>query len=499
MAKIDGLPTDLKPEDTDLSKAGDAGALSVVLAPVGWSWGGLLEGIKGATGLPPYGSKQRDAILRASVRLDDMWRAAVNKAITKHVARGYTVDDTSESPRRLEYAKGIVASYDGGNYYRGLSKGLRDYLTTNYGQVAYVDRPAPGARVRGLFHLDSLRCTPYPHDDYPMLYQSPTRGAVLLRAENIIHLSDMPDSDPVLYNTGLCAADAAWNTLLKIVAIETYIREKVSGSRNLAIHFITGVNPEKLREALSTSDATQKQQGYVVYKGSTIIPMLAGAGGEQPTLITIPLAEIPDGFAAESERRDAYLRMANNIGIFVGELQPLSGQGLGTGTQTVVLDEAAEGQGLAGWARAWGYLVSDRALPETSTYKIATNDVRDKKARADAALTTASFLEKLVMQGALSAQQMTNIMVDEGYVAADYLAAADATAQGQLTDEQKPLELPADAQQAATVAQPPALPAPGAAPVLAAKAARRVRPDEVVIDAQDVSAALRLLQEVRNV
>jgi hypothetical protein len=484
---IDGLPTTVKPEDTDLTKARDGQMFSVVVAPSGWNWGGLLEGIKGATGLPAYGTKSRDAILRASIMLDPMWRSAVATAVQKYVAMGYTVDDTSGSPRRLAYAQEIIRSYDGGNYSRGLTKGLQDYLLTNWGQVAYIDRPKAGSRVQGLYHLDSLRCYPYPHREYPMVYYSPIRGAVLLRSENIIHVSAMTSPDPVAYNLGLCAADAIWSDLLLMVAKQIYLREKISGTRNLAIHFIVGVAPQTLKDALNTSDEAREQRGFVLYKGSTIIPMLGAAGGPEPQVITIPLAEIPDGFDAEEINRDFYLRAANVVGIPVQELQPLSGQGLGTGVQTQVLDDAAKGKGLAAYVKEWSDQVSWKALPDTATYKIAAEDLRDQKLRAEVSEIRARTRAARIESGEISVQMARQLAFDDGDLPQEMLGAADATAGGQLTDAQKPL-VESDL--------PPMLPAPQAPPV-ATKAARvrRFSPDAV---ADVEGAALALLQEIRG-
>ena len=96
---------------------------------------------------------------------------------------------------------------------------------------------------------------------------------------------------------GMCAARRAFETILKLTAIETFVREKVSGSRNLAIHIVNGISDLQLRDALSSSNEQNNQRGYVVYKGSTIIPMLKS---ENPSIVTIPLAEVPDGFNAET-------------------------------------------------------------------------------------------------------------------------------------------------------------------------------------------------------
>ena len=126
----DGYPVGLTEDDVAPSAP-----LTFVVGPaVGWA--GLLGNVQGATGLPGWGSKARDRILRESVALDGMWASAVNMAITKHVALGYQVADSQDSGRRLSNAQALVKSYGS----RGLAQGLRDYLTTNAGQFVGVLR-----------------------------------------------------------------------------------------------------------------------------------------------------------------------------------------------------------------------------------------------------------------------------------------------------------------------------------------------------------------------
>lgn len=428
------------------------GPVTIMLGPSSWGGvlsSGLLEGVKGATGLPPYGTKSADAILAETPLIENMWASAVNTTLSKQVAIGFQITDTTKNARRIDKAKQIMLDFDG-SYSLGLSKHVRDFLTTDNGAFIEIIRAsnARGSRIVGLAHLDSLRTYRTNDSDYPVIYQDYRGEFHRLRHEEVIMLSDMPSARVEHRGLGMCAARRAFETILKMCAIETYVREKVSGSRNLAIHIVNGITDMQLRDALMSSQEAQSQRGFVVYKGSTIIPMLKS---ENPSVVTIPLAEVPDGFNADSERKDAYLRYANALGVFVGEIQPLSGQGLGTGTQTVVLEEAAEGRGMAAWRRAFTLALTHHVFPTTTTFTFASNDVRDKKMRIDTLSMASGAIRNFLDTGVLTADQIRNYLVDEEIFPQEFLQ-FDVTSTSSSSDtspyiqeevtENKPLQIP---------------------------------------------------------
>ena len=420
--------------------AGDAaaGRLSIVIGPA--QWAGLLDGVRGATGLPRYGSMMRDRILAESPMIEDMWASAVGLAITKQSSLGWRIEDDAQSQRRIHAAQRMLLAFDG-DYVAGITRHLRDYLLTNNGAFVEIVRAstARGSRIIGLMQLDSLRCHRIDDPAYPVLYED-RRGAFhRLPAENVIAFADLPSARIEHAGMGHCAADRVWSTILKRAAVETYFREKVSGARNLAIHFVTNVNAERLREALHAEGRDLAGRGYVLYRGATIIPMLSGGGAETPTVITIPLAEIPDGFDPEQERRAANQIYANALGIPVQDIQPLSGQGLGTGTQTIILDEAAQGHGLAAWRRSWQQAMTHRVLPTTTTFYFDSNDLRDRQQRAQILASVAGAVGPLVQQGVLRPDQALNVLVDEGVIDPAYLP-SDQTPGALLSDLDKPVD-----------------------------------------------------------
>ena len=410
------------------------GPVTIMLGPTSWGGmlsSGLLEGIKGATGLPAYGTKAADAILAETPLIENMWASAVNTALSKQTSIGFQINDTTKNARRIDRGKELMLNFDG-SYSYGLARHVRDYLTTDNGAFIEIVRAsnARGSRIIGLMHLDSLRTYRTNDAEYPVIYQDYRGEFHRLRSEEVVMLSDMPSPRLEHRGLGMCAARRAFETILKLTAIETFVREKVSGSRNLAIHIVNGISDLQLRDALSSSEEQQNQRGFVVYKGSTIIPMLKS---ENPSIVTIPLAEVPDGFNADSERKDAYLRYANALGVAVQEIQPLSGQGLGTGTQTVVLEEAAEGRGMAAWRRAFTLAMDHHVLPTTTTFTFASSDARDKKLKMDAFQAASGAIRNFLDTQVLTQDQVRNFLVDEGVFPKEFIQ-FDATSVGSSND-----------------------------------------------------------------
>jgi hypothetical protein len=412
------------------------GPVSVFVGPSNLSafWngsGGIIGHIAGATGLPYNGSKRADIILSESVLVEDMWSSAIFKAVSKQTALGFTIADKTESTRRIRQAQELMLNYDGG-YEHGLSRHLRDFLCTDNGAFIEIVRQsgAAGSKVIGLRHLDSLRCYRTGDPQRPVVYVDRAGVQHLLRADDVIYFSDMPSPRMEMYGVGICAARRAFATILKVVAMETYFREKVSGSRSLAIHIVNGITAQQLEGALNTAETAQRGKGFVVYRGSTLIPMLKD---EPPALVTIPLAEIADGFNVEQERRNAYLTYANAIGVFVGEIQPLSQQGLGTGTQSVVLSDIAEGTGLAAWRKLFTNAITHRVMPETTVFSFATSDYQDKLQRADGLSKMGAALKTLIDAQVITNTQALNVLVDEQYLPREFLQ-TDETAGGAVVD-----------------------------------------------------------------
>lgn len=395
-------------------------------------------------GLPPRYSKARDMALTATLDLEDMWASAVYKTITKRTARGWEVKDSKDSTTRVKRAQQLLLRFDGTRYVPGMSKVLQDFLLTDNGAFVEIVRAtrAPGSRILGLMHLDSFQCERTGDPSIPVLYRDGAGREHELKDYQVLSFVDQPSPRVRDKGTGRCGAGRAFRTIITLSAIQIYFREKVTGDRNLAIHIVNGISPDQLQGALSTAREERIQRGYVMYKGSVVIPAIKA--DQTLSNITIPLAEIPDGFDVEQERRDAYLRYANALGVPVQDIQPLSGQGLGTGTQTIILSEEAEGLGLAAFDRDFTHALNDFVFPETTVF-VWTNphDMRDQKAKAEVDKAKADVIKTLTGDannpGILTQEQGLNLAVDMNLVPREFLP-VDQTPGGALSDEEKPVD-----------------------------------------------------------
>lgn len=420
-----------------------------------------------AWGLPPepprYWSPRRDAVLRSTLFAEDMWAGAVYKAITKNVALGWTVEDSEDSTRRVKQSQELFLQADGGAGWVAFgSRHLLDYLLSDNGTFVEIVRAssARGARILGICHLDSSRCRRTGDPDVPVIYTDLRGREHELRDYQVLLFADMPMSGASYFGVGMCAASRAYKTIRKLAAMERYTTEKISGSRATAIDIIRGVNAIQLQDAIATHSADRTAAGAVSYMGKILIPMMSN---QDINVATIELAGVPDGFDAKQERDNAYVKYANALGVPVQDIQPLSGQGLGTGTQSVILDEAAQGQGLAAWRKQWEHLVNDRLLPAATTFNFATNDLRDKKAAAEVSKIRGEVRDTMITNGTISAEQARQMAADDGDIPREFLA-EDQTAGGQLADDEKPIDpaaiVPWPTTTPATAPAAPAVPVP---------------------------------------
>lgn len=449
-------------------------------------------------GLPAPWSHTRDVVLTATLDMEDMWQSSVYKAITKTVARGFEIKDTDDSERRSRRYQQMLLRFDGTRYVPGFSKVLQDFLLTDNGAFVEIVRAskAPGSRILGLMHLDSFRCDRTSDPQRPVIYRDNDGREHEMRAHQVMSFADMTNPRAGVNGRGRCAATRAFRTIIKLAAVEVYFREKVTGDRNLAIHIVNGITTEQLQSSLTTAQAEKERRGYVYYKGSVVIPAIKMDADLK--VVTIPLAEIPDGFDIEQVTANGYLIYANALGVPVQDIQPLSGQGLGTGTQTVILSEEAEGQGLAAFHQDWTHALNEDVLPESTTFFLVnTHDVRDQKATAEVALLRAQERAARIASGEISPAMARQLALDAGDLPREMLD-QDATAAGDISDDEKPLDT-ALANMAALFPAPSAPPGAQAAPppARAMVKAKRLTIADLDEDAA-LEAARALVGEVRG-
>lgn len=394
--------------------------------------------------LPSVNTWNTDRMLAATLSLEDMWAGAISQAVTKLAVRDFEISDADDSTLRTRKAQDLIMNFDGPVEYRsGLNKLAQDFLTCRNGCFIEVERVTKRAnsKIRALWHLDSMRCRRTGNPDYPVVYWSLDGAWHALRSDQVIFFADLPSPRAQLYGVGRPAAERAFKMIATLAGMRTYFREKITGARALKLVFVSGVTKKKMEQIKQTSDAEMELKGLTVYKGAVIAP----TEDDRPVSVAeIDLAGVPDGFDVEQVTRDAYLVYANAIGMPVQDIQPLSGQGLGTGAQTIILDEASEGRGIAYFSKVLEDKLNWLTMPKTTTFLFKTNDLRDQKAQAEVNQIKADTLLALrgtdQAPGIISSEQALNMAADEGLVPKEFLP-QDVTPEGTVTssgDQSKP-------------------------------------------------------------
>lgn len=478
------------------------------------------------TDLPLYWSPRRDWVLSNTPQKEDMWAAAVTIACTKFASHGYTVKDSKDSARRVSASMELFKRANGGEgWVLFASKIMRDLLTTDNGigiqlrregdevikikvkaqtiqgaqtgafDEASVTLSKPGAKITGLYHLDSLRMIRTGNLAYPVRYMAVDGTQQILRWDQVLLYADQPSPRAELFGVGNCAAGRSYKTIATVAAMTQLMYENLTGGGANKLVFLQGINDPTLKAILDSGKADAQSRGLVYYLGT----ILGAIPSDTPiSMVEVRLKELLSSFDPKQVQDNAYLIYANNIGVPVQSIQPLSGQGLGTGTQTVVLDDAAKGQGaLPAFLKWWEQTVSDRVLPSTTELSFEDeNDLRDQKLSAEVASIRANTRAAQIKSGEISPAMARQLAVDSEDLPQE-MVADDVTSGGQISDDEKMTPQRTMLSPAAlALIQGAPTQAPGPQPGMATKA--KEDDDAAVLLDQEMGWATRLGREAQK-
>lgn len=407
------------------------GVVNLMIPFAGWG----VDRINLPPRLPAYWSWTRDDVLRATVFREGFWSAAVGIAISKVAAKGFEV--SGEGGRRREHARDLILYADGrqAGWTQFVSKHLRDFLLTDNGAFVEIIRARKGwgAKIIGIRHLDSRRCTRTGDPETPVLYRDRRGYQHELKFHQVMTFSDLPDGGETYYGTGLSAASRAYTQIYKLAGLEWYMNEKVRGTQPLAIHVVNGLLDKQVKGAVESAKNQAISTGVTSHMGAVIIAI---PSQNSPGLVTIPLAELPDGFNRKEEFDIAVLTYANALGLDPQELQPLSSSNLGTSAQSQVLHQKAKGRGLVTWTGDWIHKINEWVMPDKITFAFSEDDLDDENKKATNQKARTDVAAARVQAGFTTADQERQLLADAGDIPKEYLE-QDITPAGSLDDDEK--------------------------------------------------------------
>jgi hypothetical protein len=379
--------------------------------------------------------RESDALTISTLDQEAIWAGAVAIAITKVSSLSWEV--TGDIPLRTRRGQDLLLNADAGRgWVSFISKLLQDFLLTSNGCFIEVVRAADGeaSPIIGLIPLDSMRCTRTGNAETPVIYQDLKGQLHELKYYEVLEFADMPSTRASMFGSGKCAAARAYKSIYKLACIEQYISEKVSGRNPSTLELIRGLNDPQLKSVLTTAQSEADARGVIAYMGA-ILATIPGDGAISNA--SIPLKGFPDNFDRQKELDISVIAYANNLGLDVQDLQPLTGRALGTGAQSQVLDEKAKGKGLSAFRQQFVHAINQWVLPDSTTMEFIEHDWRDKKLRAENNSAIETYVGDSVNKGIITAPQGLQILVDEN-VYDKALLPSDLTPDLTLADDEKP-------------------------------------------------------------
>jgi len=398
-------------------------------------------GMGGLTSLPPvppgWWSTARDDVLRSTILYESMWSSAIYIAITKIAALTWNVK--GDVPLQVRRAQDLLLHCnEGQGWSKFIQKHLRDFLLTDNGAFIEIVRTsgAPGSKIIGLVHLDSRRCRRTGDPAVPVIYRDRKGYEHYLRDHQVLTMSDLPDPSETYYGVGLCAASRAYRAIYKLTALETYVAEKVSGRRPLAIYLTNNINKDQLDDAIQLAEQSANATGHTTYMGAIVMTNIDPS--VTPAVAKIDLAGLPDGFMAADERLQSLLTYADAIGIDPQEIDPklLASRSQNSGSQSRVIDDKSSSRGLISYRQGLSYFMNWEVLPERVWFYFRERDFRDQKQRADVDATLIDNATKMVAGGFLEDIEARQYLVDQEVLEQEYMP-IDITTTTILDDEDK--------------------------------------------------------------
>jgi len=256
------------------------------------------------TDLPQYWSPRRDWVLANSPHKEDMWAAAVTIACTKFASHGYTIKDSKDSSRRVTASMELFRRANGGEgWVLFAMKIMRDLLTTDNGVFVRIKRQgeetqkirvkaqatisgaqtgafseaavttAPsGAKIDGLYHLDSLRCIRTGNLAYPLRYMTVKGEQQIFRWDQVLMYADQPSPRAELFGVGNCPAGRSYKTISAVAAMTQLMYENLTGGGANKLVFLQGINDPTLQAILKSGQADAQAKGLVYYLGTILGP-----------------------------------------------------------------------------------------------------------------------------------------------------------------------------------------------------------------------------------
>jgi hypothetical protein len=382
-------------------------------------------------GLLAWWSPARDKQLRNYVRSNPILSSVVAGEATRVRNMSYTLTLEEGRTRKIQRYHDMLRDCDFGKGFRSLSqKVASDLLTQDNG--AFIELIGTGGNretqryldrsdVQTFAHLDASRCWRTYDPEYPVVYTNPYNAQYhVLHYSRVIMMSQNEQPDELARGLGFCATSRAFEMARYIYDMQTYKREKVSGSAP-EIGILNGMSLPHFLKGLTDSGQANLNQGFVKFKNTAIIGP-PGHGPNQPeaSLTLVGLKSVPDGFDFKDELTVSMYLLAAAFGVDVREYFPLQSGGA-TKADATIQHAKSSGKGRADIMTLLEDAINYRVLPDYVTFAFDVKDDEEDKLKAENRATRVQARATQISSGELSVIEARTMAAEEGDIDPSFL------------------------------------------------------------------------------
>lgn len=396
-----------------------------------------------STYLAPWGSPRREWQLRQYYRAmyNTLFSSVASNLATEIAATPWQL----YGKRNRDYYHKLLSQAQFGLGWRAFVQAVvQDYLIFDMGACIEVIgkgdalKPISG-RVEGIAVLDPIYTELTGNVQYPAIYRSPLGGYHRMEATRIRRIVMSMQSDRDYYGRGFSALSKYfWHTWRQIL-MGRYAIEKLSDLPQGGA--ILTNNIANFDVAQRQYEADRQRDGQGVYRSPIVLE--AYEPGTDMDIRFISFRELPDGFDAKQYQEDDELSVARAIGLDFQDVRPLSGQGLGTGAQSVILDRKSKTKTPGILLAELETFINFDVLPPYLEFKFTHQDVHGERQEADVAQVWVNVANQAP---GMTPEQRLQLMANKVQAVRDIVTDEDGNLNYVDTDKPPPEQQQADAE-----------------------------------------------------
>ncbi len=393
---------------------------------MGIDWFYQLDSLSIFDSLPPWGTLGRQ------FRLRRLYYQSGNSLVQSAIQA--LIRQVKQTPNELVGAHPtLVRRYQdlfqqadfGGGIDQLLSKLLVDYYTLDVGAVMEI--VGPGAKDTpllvppvGLVALDALRCYFTGNLEFPIFYRSHrTNKLTKMHWTRVVRLVDMPSSDPFYRGMGFCALSRAAAVAQAEIAMYRLELQNLSDEPANGLLILSGMAEAKFLKKLSDFDDNRNSDQPSLLRNLIQITTTEPGGAVDGKII--PFSQLPVGYTQEESVRTHVNLLALAIGVDPQDIWPLSGQSMGSGSQSKILHAKSSGKALGDTLSLLGRTWNIAVLPSSLELRYKPRDTEREQSDANIASTWVTLSNTLFVSGQIDGQQANQLLANNVDAFADVL------------------------------------------------------------------------------